>query len=115
MAKNETNLTVDLYENIINTLVNDVVKLKKEQGETISKISVEKEVLVTLKKQLKETKKEIRTARKSLRVGKSNLRNINSDLRTRKHSIAELNYSIGLEEPVVIDLDEYAINQPKRR
>ena len=42
MEKNETKLTAEVYESIIDTLVRDVVKLKREQGETISKIAVEK-------------------------------------------------------------------------
>ena len=108
MEKNETKLTAEVYESIIDTLVRDVVKLKREQGETISKIAVEKETLNSLKTELKKLKKAIKSS-------KTNLRRINDTLNTRNHSITELNYAITSEEERTIDLNEYSIEQPKRR
>lgn len=115
MEKNETKLTAEVYENIIDTLVRDIVKLKKQQGETINKISITKEALIAYKKQLKEAKKNIRVTKTRLRTEKSNLRRINDTLNTRNHSITELNYAITSEEERTIDLSEYSIEQPKRR
>lgn len=115
MKKNETKLTVEVYESIINDLVKDIVELKRQQGETIDRISVIKDVLNTYKAQLKDVKKNIAKTKKTLRTEKSNLRNINNTLNTRNHSIVELNYAIKAEEERTIDLNEYSIEQPKRR
>jgi len=115
MEKNETKLTAEIYEEIIDTLVKDIVKLKRQQGETVSKISVTKEALIAYKNQLKQAKKNIRITRNRLRTEKSNLRRINDTLNTRNHSITELNYAITSEEERTIDLNEYSIEQPKRR
>lgn len=115
MQKNEIKLTAEVYESIVDALVRDVIKLKREQGEIISKITVEKETLIAYKKQLKEAKKNLRTTKKVLRTEKSNLRKINDTLNTRNHSITELNYAITSEEERIIDLNEYSIEQPKRR
>lgn len=115
MEKKETKLTTEVYESIMDDLIKDVVQQKKEQGETINRISVIKEVLITYKAQLKEVKKNISKTKKTLRTEKSNLRKINDTLNTRNHSITELNYAITSEEERTIDLNEYSIEQPKRR
>ena len=115
MEKNETKLTAEVYGNVVDTLVRDVVRLKKEQGETINKISITKEALIAYKEQLKQAKKNIKESKKDLKTQKSNLRRINDTLNTRNHSITELNYAITSEEERTIDLNEYSIEQPKRR
>lgn len=115
MERQETKLTAEVYENVVDGLVRDIVRLKREQGETIDRISVTKEALIAYKKELKQAKKNIRISRKSLKTEKSNLRRINDTLNTRNHSITELNYAITSEEERTVDLNEYSLEQAKKR
>ncbi|MBQ2946823.1 MAG: hypothetical protein IJE04_03115 [Bacilli bacterium] len=115
MEKNETKLTSEVYESIMDVLVRDIVELKKQQGEAISKVSIEKEALIYYKKILKQAKMNVKLSRDRLRTEKKNLRKINDTLNTRNNSITELNYVITLEEEKTIDLNEYSIEQTKRR
>ena len=113
--KNETVLNTQIYENLINKLTADIIKLKNAQGETITEIQAQKEALKFLKEQLKETKKDIRSRRKSLSLQKKSLRQINGTLKIRHNSVNELNVAITSEEEQVIDINRYSLEQTKRR
>lgn len=115
---NETNemvLTTEVYENLISGLTGAIVRLKKQQGQTITEIEAQKEALKILKEQLKQTKGEIKARRKKLKLQKKSLRAINGTLKTRHNSVNELNFAIASEEEQVIDINKYSIEQPKRR
>ena len=115
MENNQTKLTAEVYGSIVDGLVKDIVRLKKQQGETINRISVTKEALIAYKNQLKQAKKNIRVTKTRLRTEKNNLRRINDTLNTRNHSITELSYAISDEQERTIDLSEYSLEQTKRR
>jgi len=112
---NETVLTTQIYENLIAKLTGDIIRLKKEQGQTITEIEAQKEALKILKVQLKQTKKEISITKTKLSLQKKSLRAINGTLKTRHNSVNELNFAIASEEEQVIDINRYSIEQPKRR
>jgi len=112
MEEREIKLTTDVYESTVNALVSDILRLKKQQGETIDRISIEKEALIAFKKQLKSN---IRLSKKTLKNQKRELEIINDTLNNRNHSITELNYAITAEEERTIDLNDYSVEQPKRR
>lgn len=112
---NETVLTTQIYENLVTKLTADIIKLKNQQGQTISEIEAQKEALKILREQLKQTKKEIRTRKQTLSLQKKSLRAINGTLRTRQNSVNELNVAITSEEEQVIDINRYSLEQAKRR
>ena len=105
---NETLLTEELYEEIVSNVVKDIVSLKKEQAESLSKISIQKEALKNLNDQLKLLKKNIKTNKKTLRTEQSNLRKINNKLNNKNNRIVELNNSFVTEEESYIDLNLFA-------
>ena len=115
MEEREIKLTTDVYESTVNALVSDILRLKKQQGETIDRISIEKEALIAFKKQLKQLKSNSRLSKKTLKNQKRELEIINDTLNNRNHSITELNYAITAEEERTIDLNDYSVEQPKRR
>ena len=90
-------------------------RLKKEQGESLDKISIEVDTLKRLKTELKVLKKNLRTSKKNLSREKNNLRDINESLNQRNHTITDLNYKFIVEEINPIDLDEFSIKEHKKR
>lgn len=107
MENNETLLTNELYESIINQLTKEVVDLKKSQSDTISSLQVQIEILKSLKQQLKSIKREIKTSKKRIYKDKSNLRLINEELSKKNHIVSDLNYSFITEGDSYIDLDAF--------
>ena len=115
MNKNETLLTQELYESIVQNTVREIVTLKQEQGETLNRISIEKETLKKLIEQLKLLKKDIKASKKTLRSEKSSLRNINESLNIKNTRIGELNNSFVTEEESYIDLNSFSNKETSKK
>lgn len=114
IEETEVTLTSSVYENIIEQLVNEVVRLKKEKGEKISRIDILTETLKSLKKEFKNIKIKIKDARKDLKEEKHNLSMIIEELNQKNHSITDLNYRFIENEECRIDLEEYGLTNKKR-
>ena len=100
MENNETLLTNELYESIMQNLIKEVVDLKKSQSDTISRLAIQIETLKALKK-------DIRITRRKIRENKSNLRTINEELSKKNHIVSDLNYSFITEGDSYIDLEVF--------
>lgn len=111
----ESLLTNELYEIIIEKLVKDMVELKQDKDSTLSRISIEKEVLKELKEQLKLIKKNIKNSKRNLRIEKNKLININDKLNEKNHTITDLNYKYISEFDYCVDTSEYIEPEPKKR
>lgn len=112
--KKDTLVTQQVVEEIIEKAMEEIYKLKQEQGQTLSRISAEKRVLRELENQLTLLKKDIRTSNNTLRTEKRNLRRINRDIKTNNNRILEINTEFAKEEDSYIDLNSFS-NQPKKR
>lgn len=115
MENQETLLTNELYESIMNKLTKEVVELKKSQSDAISSLQLKIEILKSLKKQLKETKKDIRMTRRKIHETKSSLSSINEQLNHKNHIVADLNYSFITEEDCYINPQEFLEDGAKKR
>lgn len=115
MENNQVELTQDIYEQLIKKITEDVVALKAQQCDALSNISIQKEILVRLKKELKKIKREIRTSRKTLKTEKTNLRRITDSLNEKNHQMIDLNYNFIDREKREINLDAYGLGEQKIR
>lgn len=107
MENNETLLTNELYESIMQNLIKDVVDLKKSQSDTISNLDIQIEMLKSLKKQLKSIRKDIRSTKRKIHENKSYLSSINEKLNQKNHIVMDLNYSFITEGDSYINLESF--------
>lgn len=117
MEKNETLITAEVFETIVNQVTREMSELKIKQGNTINSIANEKEILKSLKTKLKSIKKDIRETKTNIRSEKRNLRTINNALDTRRNNIIDLENSFVREEETYVDLNVFSNseNSPKKR
>ena len=107
MKKNEVVLTEEIFQNIQNKVIGEIIELKKEQGIFIDKITVQQEVLHSLKNELKQLKGKIRENKKSLNNKKRKLSRINRELSRKNNSIIEVNSNFIDEEEKTINLNDF--------
>lgn len=107
MEKNEVVLTEEIFQNIQNKVIGEIIELKKEQGVYIDKITVQQEVLHSLKNELKQLKGKIRANKKSLNSEKRKLSKINKELSRKNNSIIEVNSNFIDEEEKTINLNNF--------
>ncbi|MBE6139804.1 MAG: hypothetical protein E7174_04855 [Firmicutes bacterium] len=99
----ETLLTVDLYSSLVEKITGEIINLKKEQGDCISTISTQKEVLKNLKKELCGIKKNIKISKKNLKEEKKDLYKINNAMSLRSDALMRLNDEFLLSEESYIN------------
>ena len=107
MANQEILLTNELYESIRQSLINEVVDLKKAQGDAISNLDIQIEMLKSLKKQLKSIKRDIRSTKRKIHENKSRLSSINEKLNQKNHIVIDLNYSFITECDSYINTESF--------
>ena len=104
--KNETLLTSEVYASIVERMTNEIIELKKSQGETIDRISAEKEVLKRLKQELKQIKTDICISKKSLNSSKKELRTINNNLVARNNTLVKVSTDFLVSKESYVDLNK---------
>jgi len=108
-------LTQEIYKKIMDSITSEIVKLKQNQSETISKISIEIETLNELRKLLKQTKKDIKTSKKNLYNYRWSLAKTNDSLRNEYDLMKGLSDQFISEEESYIDLNYYQSEDVKKR
>ena len=112
----ESLLTDELYLKIVDKITGEILELKQSQGEVISIISTQKEILKTLKKELKKLQKQIKLNKRVLRNEKKNLIRVNSAMDVRNTVLAKVNREFLLTEESYIDINQYLnLNKPKQK
>lgn len=112
----ESLLTDELYLKIVDKITGEILELKQSQGEVISIISTQKEILTTLKKELKKLQKQIKLNKRVLRNEKKNLIGVNSAMDVRNTVLAKVNREFLLTEESYIDINQYLnLNKPKQK
>lgn len=91
--ENEVLLGKELYQEIVNGLISEVVRLKTEQGDSLTKIELEKETLVNLKTNIQDTKKKIKISKGILFDTRIRVWKINRELSKKNKSIVIINKS----------------------
>lgn len=110
---NTVSLTQDMYEELLEGRKDRIVNLKFKQSSHLDEISLKKDYLNSLKKEIKRLKNEVKITKRALRDEKRSLKRVNDELTRQSDMVVVLNSAFISEEEREISLNDFADKQPK--
>jgi hypothetical protein len=113
--KEQTALTQEVYEEILQGTKTKITELKVEQNEHSNKISQQLQYLRELRAEYKQTGKKIKLTKRALKEEKRKLHKTDNKMRHQSGLITKLNKAFITEGEKLINVDKYKGTKSKKK